>query len=96
LKGVADNFGLDITLTDAAVTGSLKGETDEHVIQGAVGTHQDPKARLMYIQTGDTVKLVWRVETDLFNQWFLSYVDASEASTIHGTINWGADADYQV
>lgn len=66
-------------------------------IEGTTGAHQDPKARLVYLQAeGNALTLTWRVETDLYSDWILSYVDAAGASNVLGVVNYVADASYQV
>lgn len=95
LKGVSDILGLQVGADAAA---AKPEEAAEHyVIEGTTGAYQDPKARLVYFQTPDkTLSLSWRVETDLNDNWILSYVDASEVSQIYGVVNYVSDASYQV
>jgi len=94
LKGVADAFGLSIVTSEAAANPG--SSTEHYVIKGTSGAHQDPKARLVYVHSGNTINLVWRVETDMYDKWFLSYIDAAGASKILGVVNYVADASYQV
>ncbi|KAI2899440.1 hypothetical protein CBS76997_2431 [Aspergillus niger] len=42
-----------------------------------------------------TLALTWRIETDMYEHWLLTYVDA-ETTTIHGVVDYVADATYQV
>jgi extracellular elastinolytic metalloproteinase len=95
LKGVSNVLGLQVG-ADAA-TAKPEQATEHYVIEGTTGTYQDPKARLVYFQTPEkTLTLSWRVETDLNDNWLLSYVDASGASQIYGVVNYVSDASYQV
>ncbi|KAL5351664.1 hypothetical protein ACLOAV_003524 [Pseudogymnoascus australis] len=94
LKGASDVLGLQIS-ADAAK--AVAEEALEHyIIQGTTGAHQDPKARLVYFQKEDKLALSWRVETDLKDNWLLSYVDATGASEVYGVVNYVSDATYQV
>ncbi|TVY80283.1 Extracellular metalloproteinase mep [Lachnellula suecica] len=95
LKGVANVLALPIIATDA--TAKPEEATEHYVIEGSTGANQDPKARLVYFQTPEnTLSLTWRVETDLIDDWILSYVDASGASEVFGVVNYVADASYRV
>jgi extracellular elastinolytic metalloproteinase len=68
LKGVSSIFGLSITTTTAV---AKPEESAEHyTIEGTNGAYQDPKARLVYLQTPENaLSLTWRVETDLSDDW---------------------------
>lgn len=96
LKGVSNVLALPITATDA--TAKPESTAAEHyTIEGTTGAYQDPKARLVYFQTPEnTISLTWRVETDLHDDWILSYVDAGGASQVLGVVNYVADAQYRV
>jgi extracellular elastinolytic metalloproteinase len=51
----------------------------------------------VYLQTSDgTLTLTWRVETDLLDNWLLSYVDAAGASEVLGVVDYVSDASYTV
>lgn len=57
----------------------------------------DPKAKLVYFVKPDgKLALSWRVETDIEDNWLLSYVDANSEETVHGVVDYVAEADYQV
>jgi len=96
LNGVSNVLALPITATDA--TAKPEASAAEHyVIEGTTGAYQDPKARLVYFQNPDnTLSLTWRVETDLNDDWLLSYVDADSGSKILGVVNYVAEASYRV
>ncbi|KAH8595777.1 putative extracellular metallo proteinase mep [Bisporella sp. PMI_857] len=94
LKGASDILGLSVGSDNAKAVAELP--TEHYVIEGTTGTHSDPKARLVYLSTGGELKLTWRVETDLHDDWILSYVDASGGSEVVNVVNYVADASYQV
>lgn len=95
LKGASNALGLEIS-ADAA-TAKAEKALENYIIEGTTGAQQDPKARLVYFQKEDkSLSLSWRVETDLKDNWLLSYVDASGASEVYGVVNYVSDATYQV
>lgn len=95
LKGASNVLGLQI-VADAAKA-KAEEALEHYIIEGTTGAKQDPKARLVYFQKEDkSLSLSWRVETDLRDNWLLSYVDASGASEVFGVVNYVSDATYQV
>lgn len=71
--------------------------TESYVITGTSGAHQDPKANLVYFQKEDgSLALTWKLETDLLDNWLLSYLDAEDAKTVYGVVNYVSEASYQV
>lgn len=51
----------------------------------------------MYLVKADgTLALTWRVETDVLDNWLLSYVDAKTNQEIHGVVDWVQDAKFKV
>jgi len=50
----------------------------------------------MYLQKDGALTLTWRVETDILENWLLSYIDAASASEVHGVVDYVADASYTV
>jgi extracellular elastinolytic metalloproteinase len=51
----------------------------------------------MYFAKEDgTLALVWRVETDVRDNWLLSYVDAQNNAEVHGVVDYVAHATYLV
>ncbi|KFZ04297.1 hypothetical protein V502_10257, partial [Pseudogymnoascus sp. VKM F-4520 (FW-2644)] len=94
LKGVSNVLGLQVG-ADAA-TAKPEEATEHYVIEGTTGAYQDPKACLVYFQTLEqTLSLSWRAETDLNDNWLLSYVDVSGATEIYGVVNYVSDATYK-
>jgi extracellular elastinolytic metalloproteinase len=95
LQGVSSTLVLPI-VADAAT--AVPDEALEHyTIQGSTGTLSEPKARLVYFQTPEqTLSLTWRVETDLNDNWLLSYVDAIKGTEVFGVVDYVSDASYTV
>ncbi|KAF1978781.1 extracellular metallo proteinase MEP [Bimuria novae-zelandiae CBS 107.79] len=71
-------------------------ESDVYTIKRTTGTVSDPEARLVYVQTGDSLALSWRIETDVDVNWLLTYVDAEDSEKIHHVVDYAADATYEV
>lgn len=64
---------------------------------GTTGADKDPKALLTYMAVGDKLQLVWRVETDVIDNWLLTYVDATTTTEIVGLVDYVSDiATYEV
>ncbi|KAI0026229.1 Fungalysin metallopeptidase-domain-containing protein [Xylariomycetidae sp. FL0641] len=83
------------------VTGEATAEATDRVetytLKGTAGAQKDPEARLVYFVKADgTLALTWRVETDVLDNWLLSYVDAEASETVHGVVDWVAEATYEV
>ncbi|KAH7305639.1 putative extracellular metallo proteinase MEP [Rhexocercosporidium sp. MPI-PUGE-AT-0058] len=74
LRGASSTLQLDIAAEGAEAV--PEEEVEKYTITGSSGALSDPKANLVYIQTGNTLSLSWRVETDIGDNWLLSYVDA--------------------
>ena len=95
LKGASSILGLSVNAESANAVPEVA--TEHYVIEGTTGAQSDPKARLVYLQTPDnTISLTWRVETDVYDDWILTYVDANGANSVLGVVNYVADASYQV
>jgi extracellular elastinolytic metalloproteinase len=71
-------------------------EIEHFTITGSSGALSDPKAHLVYIQTGSTLSLSWRVETDISENWLLSFVDAKSPENVYGVVDYVAEASYNV
>ncbi|EGX96894.1 elastinolytic metalloproteinase Mep [Cordyceps militaris CM01] len=90
LKGVAQKLGLPI---DAGRATAENKEDNVFVIKSTSGTQSDPEAKLVYFSDGKGgLTLSWRVETDLKDNWLLTYVDAKEPTKVHGVVDYVADA----
>lgn len=97
LSTVAKILNLPIT-GDASASG-LDG-VERYLLSGVTGAQSDPEARLVYLVKGDKPALTWRVETDVLDNWLLSYVDAVTNEEILGVIDYvseaGSSASYEV
>lgn len=95
LNRVSKFFGLPIIATDAVV--KPEASVGHYVLEGTTGAFQAPKARLLYLQSEENeLILAWRIETDLYDDWILSYINAGDASKILNVVNYVADASYRV
>lgn len=87
---------LDLPVTGEATAEALD-RIETYSLKGTSGAQEDPEARLVYyIKSDGTLALTWRVETDVLDDWLLSYVDASSNEEIHGVVNYVAEATYEV
>ncbi|PYH29079.1 extracellular metalloproteinase [Aspergillus neoniger CBS 115656] len=94
LRGARDALQLPLTI-DNVSTEAANG-LNEYIFRQAAGAVSDPKAKLVYLVKPDgTLALTWRVETDMYEHWLLTYIDA-ETTTVHGVVDYVADATYQV
>jgi hypothetical protein len=82
--------------TVAATNPETGSARDTYTIEGTTGAHQAPRATLVYLKTDQGLELVWRIETDMRDNWMLSYVDATNAETILGVVDYAAHARYLV
>jgi extracellular elastinolytic metalloproteinase len=87
---------LDIPVTGKATAEAIEG-TETFILKGTSGAQKDPEARLVYlVKSNGDLALTWRVETDVLDNWLLSYVDAKTNSEIHGVVDWVQDAKLKV
>jgi extracellular elastinolytic metalloproteinase len=94
LASVNGVLGLSITSTGAKAESQ---GSNRYVIKGTQGAHQDPKAQLVYFQTPKKeLVLTWRVETDIYRNWLLSYSNVANTEHILGVVDYTAGANYQV
>lgn len=92
LSAASSILQLDVTSASASVEATDRIET--YTITGTTGVVSDPEARLVYFVKDDgTLALSWRVETDMGNDWLLSYVNAETTSEVYGVVNYVADVD---
>lgn len=94
LKAASSTLQLFVTADSAVAVPEV--ETEHFTITGTTGALSDPEAHLVYVQTGDSLSLSWRLETDLGDDWLLSYVDAKTPETVLSVVNYVADASYNV
>ncbi|RYP03110.1 hypothetical protein DL764_005371 [Monosporascus ibericus] len=87
---------LELPVTGEATAEPLVG-VEAYSLKGTSGAQEDPEARLVYFAKPDgTLALTWRVETDVLDDWLLTYIDASSNEEIHGVVNYVAEATYEV
>lgn len=88
---------LDLPVTGKAVPEPTKGKKETYRLKGTKGAQKDPVASLVYFVKADgSLALTWRIETDVLDNWLLSYVDANTNEQIHGVVDWVADATMKV
>ncbi|KAL3418075.1 extracellular elastinolytic metalloproteinase [Phlyctema vagabunda] len=94
-KDVSEALALPIS-ADAAV--AVPEEATEHyTIEGSSGTKSAPKIKLSYLQDGEgKLTLTWRLETELEDNWLLSYANAVSPKEILGVVDYVSDASYTV
>lgn len=87
---------LELPVTGEASAEAADG-TEVYTLKGTSGAQKDPEARLVYFVKSDgSLALTWRVETDVLDNWLLSYVDANTNEEIHGVVDYVAEATYLV
>ncbi|EZG03223.1 extracellular metalloproteinase 1 [Trichophyton rubrum CBS 735.88] len=94
LHGVRQALNLPIKADGAHVE-----DMSEHKVmfKGTSGALSDPTAKLCYMAKEDgSLALTWRVETDIGDNWLLSYMDAKESSKVHNVVDYVAHATFQV
>ncbi|KAH6609921.1 fungalysin metallopeptidase [Trichoderma cornu-damae] len=90
LKGAVDILGLPVQAEGA--TAEPKQGTEQYMLRGTSGAVSDPEARLVYLAKEDgTLSLTWRVETDIMDNWLLTYVDATTNKEVHGVVDYVSD-----
>lgn len=94
LKGASTTLQLPVSAKNAVA--EPEEEVEHYTITGSSGAVSDPKAHLVYIQSGNSLSLSWRVETDIGENWLLSYVDALDPERILGVVDYVAEASYTV
>nr|BAD01605.1 metalloprotease [Nannizzia gypsea] len=95
LKGAVKALSLPVKSDNAKAKNVAGKETVEFM--GTSGALSAPKAKLVYLQKDDgTLALTWRVETDVGENWLLSYVDANNSETVHNVVDYVASAEYKV
>ncbi|KAF2762893.1 hypothetical protein EJ05DRAFT_432919 [Pseudovirgaria hyperparasitica] len=91
------NNVLQLSVDASSATAEAQQEKETYTIKGSSGAVSDPISKLVYFQGEDgSLKLTWRVETDIYDNWLLSYVDAQNTERVHGVADYVADATYNV
>ncbi|KAI1102688.1 elastinolytic metallo proteinase Mep [Jackrogersella minutella] len=87
---------LELPVTGEASAEAAEG-TEIYTLKGTSGAMKDPEARLVYFVKPDgSLALTWRVETDILDNWLLTYVDANTNEEVHGVVDYVAEATYLV
>jgi len=96
LRGAINTLLLPIATGDVSAVAT--GGIETYTLEGTSGTVKDPEAKLVYfIKNDGSLKLSWRIETDIMDNWLLSYVDATTSEEVHAVVDWVADlATYKV
>ncbi|KAH7174809.1 Fungalysin metallopeptidase-domain-containing protein [Fusarium flagelliforme] len=72
-------------------------KSDKHYeFTGTSGTVSKPQAKLTYLVDDGKLKLTWRVETDIVDNWLLTYVNAAKTDEVVGVVDYNAEATYEV
>ncbi|KAH7323006.1 Fungalysin metallopeptidase-domain-containing protein [Stachybotrys elegans] len=91
LEGAVGTLGLAVTVEDPSVEEKPEAR-ERYTVKGVSGTVSDPEARLVYLRKADgSLALTWRVETDVVDNWLLTYVDANNNGEIHGVVDYVSD-----
>jgi len=95
LKAADSVLNLGISVDGAEAVPETTAE--HYTIKKSSGALSDPKARLVYFKTPEnTLTLSWRLETDIGDNWLLTYVDAKTPQRVSGVVDYVSDATYQV
>ncbi|KMP03147.1 Fungalysin/Thermolysin Extracellular metalloproteinase 5 [Coccidioides immitis] len=94
LNGARKALKLPVKTEKATARATNRGE---YVFKGTSGALSEPTAKLVYIVKDDgSLALTWRVETDIGDNWLLSYIDAKDSDKVHNVVDYVAHATYQV
>ncbi|KAJ4323555.1 hypothetical protein N0V84_004296 [Fusarium piperis] len=96
LQSTVEVLDLPVDASDAKA--EPKDDSEHYSFTDTSGTVQKPEAKLVYLIDGEqNLKLTWRVETDVLDNWLLTYVDADKTEKIVGVVDYVADlATYEV
>lgn len=95
LKGASEQLQLPVTAESA--TAEPTDTIESYIVKGTSGAVKDPEAKLVYLVKPDgTLALTWRVETDILDNWLLTYIDANTNQEIHGVVDYVAEATFKV
>ena len=87
---------LELSVEAEGAQAEQQEDSEKYTITGTTGALSDPQANLVYFQKGDALTLSWRVETDIGDNWLLSYVDAAAPEKVLGVVDYVAEASYNV
>lgn len=95
LKTAAKKLGIELSTDDVVTEG--KDGVESYTFKNTNGALTDPTADLVYlILPNNTLSLVWKIETDMDSNWYLTYVDAKSGEVVQAVMDYVADAKYEV
>ncbi|KAM0193463.1 hypothetical protein ACHAPI_007784 [Fusarium lateritium] len=75
----------------------VRKSANHYTFTDTKGTVSKPEAKLVYlVDENKSLKLTWRVETDVLDNWLLTYVDAEKTDKVVGVVDYVAEATYKV
>ncbi|KAJ9144171.1 Extracellular metalloproteinase [Pleurostoma richardsiae] len=84
---------LELPVVGTAAEAEATDRIETYTLKGTAGAVSDPEARLVYFVKPDgSLALSWRVETDIMDNWLLTYIDAETNQEIHGVVDYVAHA----
>lgn len=96
LKGAIDVLGLPVQAGSASAQ-AKDGSKEHYSFKSTSGAVSDPEARLVYFRKADnSLALTWRVETDVSDNWLLTYVDTQDNKHVHGVVDYVSDITMKV
>ncbi|KAL6916703.1 hypothetical protein ACHAP8_009636 [Fusarium lateritium] len=93
LKDTVDVLSLPVEADKAK---AVKKSDKHYEFTGTSGTVSKPEAKLAYLVDDGKLKLTWRVETDVLDNWLLTYVNAAKTDEVVGIVDYVAEATYEV
>ncbi|KAF9774253.1 hypothetical protein IL306_007776 [Fusarium sp. DS 682] len=94
LKDTVDVLSLPV---EAGKAKAEKKSKNHYTFAGTSGTVSKPEAKLVYlVNENKELKLTWRVETDVLENWLLTYVNAAKTDEVLGVVDYVNEATYKV
>lgn len=94
LKDTVDVLSLPVEADKAKAE---KKSKNHYTFTGTKGTVSKPEAKLTYlVDENKELKLTWRVETDIVDNWLLTYVNAAKTDEVVGVVDYVNEATYKV
>ncbi|KAF5724010.1 prepro-neutral protease [Fusarium mundagurra] len=94
LKDTVDVLSLPV---EAGKAKAEKKSKNHYTFAGTSGTVRKPEAKLVYLVIENKeLKLTWRVETDVLENWLLTYVNAAKTDEVLGVVDYVNEATYKV
>ncbi|RPA72612.1 extracellular metallo proteinase MEP [Ascobolus immersus RN42] len=100
LKGAIKALDLPIKADKAKEveggSGLIGRRSDEVTIKNVEGVVSDPVATSAYYNVNGELKLIWKIEADIDENWLLIYADALKEGIVYSVADYVADAQYNV